>query len=1007
FWYAQYDYDNQDITTGLTAALNSSKTLIWNSISSYWEYNETKDAALFVGYQVESASESTYGLAIWIQTASNTTIVWDRLVFYSSGVLDGRIDVGSEGSTYWSVRYEYDSQDITSGLIASLNNSKTLVWNSISKYWDYNETKTTVQLVGYTIESASEGAYGLTAFVQITSNRTIIWDRVEFYDSGVIDGRIDVSTEGSTWWKARYDYDDQEIASGLTAALNISKSLAWNGISAYWDCNETKSLSQLVGYQIESAFESAYGLTTWVQTASNTTIIWDRIVFYDSGVEDGRLDIGATGYTWWKARYEYDDQDIAGGLTITLNGSKSLLWDTDDSRWEYGESKDTVQLVGYRVDSISASIFGLTAWTQTASNTTIIWDQIEFYLSGVIDERIDVSSEGSTWWRVRYDYDDTEITSGLTAELNGSNPLSWNSISSYWEHNETTGAVQLVGYKVSSASELAYGLAVWTQTASDTAIIWDRIEFYDSDVVDGRIDVNVEGSTYWYARYDYDDEEIASGLTALLNGSKSLSWNSISSYWDHNETGPSVQLVGYQIDSASESAYDLTAWIQTASNTTIIWDRIEFYDSGVTDGRINVDSEGIAWWKARYDYDDQDITVGLSAELNGSKLLAWNSISLYWEYNETKDTVQLVGYRISSASESTFGLTVYTQAAPSTTIIWDRIEFYDSGVVDGRIDVNTEGSTWWRVRYDYDDQEIIVGLTAALNDSKSLTWNGISSHWEHNETESMTGFIGYELSLASESTYDLTAWVQTAPDTRIVWDRMVFHASGVVDGRIDVNTIGSTYWSVRYEYDGQDINSGLTATLNVAKPLSWNSVSSYWEYNETKTTVRLVGYSVESASESTFGLTTFAQTTSDTTIIWDRIEFYQSGVVDGRIDVNAEGSTWWRARYDYDDQEITVGITALLNGSKSLTWNGISSYWEYNETEALTGFIGYGVSLALESTYGLTGWVQAAPNTTIIWDRVVIYDSGVEDGRIDLDATGYTWWKARYEYDGDEITSGF
>ena len=370
-------------------------------------------------------------------------------------------------------------------------------------------------------------------------------------------------------------------------------------------------------------------------------------------------------------------------------------------------------------------LIGITVWTQSASNMTVVWDQIVFYDSGVDDGRIDVNTQGKTYWRAYYDYDGTEITSGLIATLNLSKPLVWNG--SYWIYQEAAATAQFVGYQVESASESVHDLTMWVQTASDTTIIWDRIEFYMSGVDDGRIDVNTQGTTYWLARYDYDDIEIDSGLTSTLNASKSLTWNG--TYWVFQETLPTVQLVGYQIESASEVTFGLTAWVQTASNTTVIWDQIVFYESGVDDDRIDVNAQGRTYWRAQYDYDDTEINTGLVANLNVSKPLTWNGT--HWVFQETVAIVEFVGYQIGSASEGTYGLTAWVQTAPNTRIIWDRIVFYESGVDDDRIDVNTQGRTYWKAQYDFDDNEVTSGLTATLNISKPLLYNG--TYWIYQE----------------------------------------------------------------------------------------------------------------------------------------------------------------------------------------------------------------------------------------------------------------------------------
>jgi hypothetical protein len=53
----------------------------------------------------------------------------------------------------------------------------------------------------------------------------------------------------------------------------------------------------------------------------------------------------------------------------------------------------------------------------------------------------------------------------------------------------------------------------------------------------------------------------------------------------------------------------------------------------------------------------------------------------------------------SNAYEATYGISAVYLDGHIVSQIWDRIEFYQSGVVDDRIDVDNTGVVFWNARY--------------------------------------------------------------------------------------------------------------------------------------------------------------------------------------------------------------------------------------------------------------------------------------------------------------------
>ncbi|MHA2323682.1 MAG: hypothetical protein ACXACG_18810, partial [Candidatus Thorarchaeota archaeon] len=91
----------------------------------------------------------------------------------------------------------------------------------------------------------------------------------------------------------------------------------------------------------------------------------------------------------------------------------------------------TFKIVEAGSGSASADLFYATSPT-----STFITDRIEFYSLGVNDSRININEMGDVWWSARYQYDSSDIQSGLTAYLNGIYLLTWDAINSRWHYQE-------------------------------------------------------------------------------------------------------------------------------------------------------------------------------------------------------------------------------------------------------------------------------------------------------------------------------------------------------------------------------------------------------------------------------------------------------------------------------------------------------------------------------------------------------------------------------------------
>ncbi|MFX1485217.1 MAG: hypothetical protein ACFFCP_18710, partial [Promethearchaeota archaeon] len=793
---------------------------------------------------------------------------------------------------------------------------------------------------------------------------TYISDYIEFYESGVDDSRIDVETLGLTSWSARYKYDSLSITSGLIANLNGSKVLSWNG--SYWIFQESKSIVQAVGYSVESALEGTHGISIWTQTAANTTIIWDRIRILTTSTQDGRIDYGTSADIRVTAELEYDGHLLGLEDSLYINDT-AMIW-----IGPYFQFQPQFFQVGLWVFYVNASgaeefTYGITAVFTNGNQIDQIWDRIQILTTDATDGRIDYGTSTTINVTAQLEFDGTPLGTGDTLRMNDTDMM--------WDTNHfylTTGAYSIVGLlnyfvNTTNALETDYGISVVETNSISSNVIWDRILITSTTSQDTRIDIGAFADVRVTAMLEYDGHLLGLGDTLFMNNT-SMAW--INPYFRLQPQFSQVGLWKFWVNStgAMENTFQITVVNLDGLYVDQIWDRIIILTTSTQDDRIDIGTAADIRVTARLQYDNHP--------LGSADILYMNDTSMAWvsSYFLLQPQFSIVGGWVffvnsSNAYETDYGISAMDLNGNSVIQIWDRIEFYQSGVVDSRIDVDDTGIVYWNARYEYDGIEITGGvLTAALNGSKVLVWNSGNLRWEYSESKSDVQLIGYEISSASETTYGLSSWVQNADNQSVIWDQIEFYSAGVVDDRINTNTIGTTWWRARYAFDNVEITSGLNAVLNGTKILSWNGVSAWWEYGESYSVVQDMGYGLVIASETQYSLAEFIQLAANTSIIWDKIIVQSTTVNTNHLNVGGTAQIRVTLWLEYDHSFLGIGDSVFVNGT-AMTWDGDNSWFILDVEFTAVGKWTFFVNSSLESVSGISEVDVNSQSVDVIWDR--------------------------------------
>ena len=131
---------------------------------------------------------------------------------------------------------------------------------------------------------------------------------------------------------------------------------------------------------------------------------------------------------------------------------------------------------------------------------------------------------------------------------------------------------------------------------------------------------------------------------------------------------------------------DVTDYIQTASDPSIIWDHVEVYEGGAYPERVNPLVNSTVWFRARYSYDST-VLDGDAGQLsvNGTSC-AWSEKGNRWEMNVSRREAGNLTYVVTDVSEAAYGLSGFTDAAGPVTV-------YFTGEWSASLSINVAGSS--------------------------------------------------------------------------------------------------------------------------------------------------------------------------------------------------------------------------------------------------------------------------------------------------------------------------
>jgi len=1034
-----YEHDFSSVTDG---SVTVNGIVATHQGSGIWRISDTKASVQLVTYDSVTYSGGAHGLSEVNQNAMSQEVIWDQIVVQTTVADDTRINVGANVEIRVTLWLAYDSTFLGAGDTVTLNGT-AMTWDGVNSWFDLTVSQASIGLWQYFVNSSSEATYGITAIDLNSQSVDVVWDQIVVQTTVVDDSRLNINTNAEIRVTLLLAYDSTYLGASDSVTLD-GTAMTWDGVNSWFDLTVSQSSVGAWTYFVNASSDSTYGITSLDLNSQQIQVIWDEIVVQTTVADDTRVNMGDNAEIRVTLMLAYDSIYLGAADSVTLDGT-SMTWDSVNSWFDLVVSQSSVGLWQYFVNTTSDGTYGITALNLNSQSVNVIWDRIVVQSTVVDDGRVDVSSDAEIRVTLLLEYDSTFLGAADSVILNGT-AMTWDSVNSWFDLTVSQSSVGSLTYFVNSSLDSSYGISLLDLNGNSVSVIWDRMQVLSYSAGDTRVNIGDSVDIDISLIYDYDNSPVTDG-TVTVNGITATHQGA--GLWRFSDSEVVVVMNTYNLVVNVGNSYGLTIVDQNTQSQDVIWDRLVIV-IGVDDASLLNGHQANFTLTVTYDYDDSicttyQIVIDRNATWWHSFIDANTSLFVDTNTNATNSyNARIV------AGESTYDITAFTtntllvtwSLAPNELPVNDSIPVLTNGDVidylyaryryyviitsvsdlDGYADLSYVELTlnsddrltqYWTVRYtvgtaifsvEMGGSIVVIGAMSnatGIGDTLTITWC-IKIGWDHPDIID-TDINQYVTDgPASDSDFYETNWnFETRLDYSIV--------PTLSNDRGDVNTtdlIGSG--SVTY----------YTSSLN---PLS-NETDVWIVHDTTGTwsgeiitgsfsvsgigsaaTVRLNTYTFKIVVEgSGAGGTDLYYTTSLTdTFITDRIEIYEAGIVDGRIDINTDCEVWWRARYEYDSVEIQSGLTIDLNGSRTLVWDAGNLYWRWQETSISPGFAGFEIATASESTYGLTAWFNTTAAKQVIWDSLVISITDPVDQRIDVGANASgIFVSAVYAYDG-------
>ena len=717
------------------------------------------------------------------------------------------------------------------------SNTYLMTWIAENSRFECEVLRDDIAQVTFTIASASEATYGITAIDPNSPSVTVTWDRIDVTNSGIVDndGRVDLGAAHTVWFTLGSHYFGTALADGDSVTTNYGAA-TWNGSAGRWEMVvPAQSTVCTVEVYVTAAHWTSEDVKVLEPSPSHVVVVWDTLMV-DLNITDSRVDVGDTVRVWAKVTRAYDHSQVTagsvalwpegGGISIAMTHYANGLWYADVASPSVGE-------LGHYLYDIHDNDYGLTkigrGWT---------FDGTDDYLSCDADVSLDITSELtiSAWFSIG-DYGD--FGSFIVAKKDAND-------AQYSLFITNDGALKFIYYAnalyIVDLSGGALSKNTWhhviVRIDGTTLMAWIDGSLEQSTVLSSPLQSFPSVPLYVGA------DDTASGLGTAMShfftgaitevriyATALTDAQCIGLYRGNDPTGVDLRL---RLDRTSVSVFT-GEWLDrsTRGNTAQahsvsvsadpdfpypsspqevvrpIWDLIVVNSYSSDNLVINVGQQAVCHVTLVYAFDGEPVTDG-DVAVNGLPAI-YSGHDGIWDFGELKTSPQKITYDTVTYSGGSYGLSSVDQNAASLEQTWDMIVIQSMTVTDSRIDVATPAEIHVVARLSVLGTTLNGADSIYLNGSLML-WNETGGYFYYYASQTSVGLRTFTISSCLDSGTGITAFNGTI-SVSVIWDEVDVTITGPDDSRINLgeNASGIVAHAV-YAYDGRPYNG--TVNLN-------------------------------------------------------------------------------------------------------------------------------------------------------------------------------------------------
>ncbi|EMR74189.1 hypothetical protein MCGE09_00062, partial [Thaumarchaeota archaeon SCGC AB-539-E09] len=559
-------------------------------------------------------------------------------------------------------------------------------------YW-LSKSMEEIESAGYRTTNVEEQ---MNVYISSTGS---IGSSVEIDEFSVSDDRVDMSDSVTVGFHASWANDGSDVTYGTITVNGVNYNLDTSGWARF---DETSTAVTRETWAVTAV--NCGGITDFVQTCSDPSIIWDRIKVTYGRISEDRVNVGDPIEYRARAYLDYDWHPLSTEDTLVSNAG-AMTYDPDpDHIWfEVQRVQNDVGEFDFHVISAAEETYGITATVIVVSDPKGIWDRVEVYDGGASPTSVEVGETITIWFKARYGYDSVEFDDSVGALYVNGVAAVWSSSGERWELPVTKSTTGSYLYAVSGFSDSHHGLTVMSNQVGDVTATWYEpgvIDINSAQTSDNRCDVGSTQTISYHASYS-EGGDVTSGII-YVNGT---GYTPDSSGWvSFQESSDVIVRKKWRVTGVDVTG--VTDFVQTCSDPSIIWDRIKVTYGRISEDRVNVGDPIEYRARAYLDYDWHPLSTEDTLVSNaGAMTYDPDPDHIWFEVQRVQNDVGEFDFHVISAAEETYGITATVIVVSDPKGIWDRVEVYDGGASPTSVEVGETITIWFKARYGYDSVE--------------------------------------------------------------------------------------------------------------------------------------------------------------------------------------------------------------------------------------------------------------------------------------------------------------